>query len=84
MAEHRKIGRALTTCECVYTRGGKADRKYRATLYGTYTLERAQRELRRERADSTLVVLEMKHTRAYYQMDIEEFVEHATVTKVYD
>ena len=83
MPEIHQVGRTVTTTTATYTRGGKAAKKFKERLRGAFTPDRAQRELRRRLDDDTVVVLKVEHEKAYYQMSLETFLEHAQKLRVY-
>lgn len=81
-----RIGRTITrtycSCSVVVEKGSERKTEYFAeTLYGSYNLQRAQKELRRRKHDSTINVHSVDVESGYYSMPLETFLEHAELTE---
>lgn len=53
--------------------------EFHTSIYGNFTIERAQRYLRRKYKDPTIVVQSVDVQRWYYSMSIEDFCKYGTL-----
>lgn len=81
-----RIGRTITRtyCDCSMLKEDGGERKteyFTELLYGSYTVQRAQKELRRRMHNSTVNVHAVDVESGYYSMALETFLEHAELTE---
>ena len=83
MPDTNTIGRTITITRVVYTKGGTAKKKYKDAIVGKADKEKAQRILRKNLRDSSIVVQSVTHDKKHYVMNALDFIENARVTRSY-
>ena len=83
MADTNTIGRTITLTRVQYTKGGTAKKIYKDTLVGKRTKESAQRLLRKDYGDGTIVVRKVVHESKRYVMNVWDFINGSRVTRTY-
>lgn len=84
MSVNNRIGRTITVmvCECVVIEGHNKPRDVTVKLYGDYAdSDRAQSAVARKLGTKRVLLKSWRKESFYASMPINEFVEHATITK---